>query len=94
MKDFKTKQIEITVTDGAGNTSEKYVLQNPYYEWAKKQAEKQKTSSDSNGAMATTTSADATGTEKTTTSPLPQDAQASESTDAKGTCLLYTSRCV
>lgn len=83
-KDFTTKQIEITVTDGAGNTSEKYVLQNPYYEWAKKQAEKQKTSSDSNGAMATTTSADATGTEKTTTSPLPQDAQASEPTDAKG----------
>ena len=38
-KDFTTKQIEITVTDGAGNTSEKYVLQNPYYEWAKKQAE-------------------------------------------------------
>ena len=31
-KDFTTKQIEITVTDGAGNTSEKYVLQNPYYE--------------------------------------------------------------
>ena len=84
-KDFTTKQIEITVTDGAGNTSEKYVLQNPYYEWAKKQAEKQKTSGDSNGAMATTTSADATGTEKTTTSPLPQDAQASEPTDAKGT---------
>ena len=84
-KDFTTKQIEITVTDGAGNTSEKYVLQNPYYEWAKKQAEKQKTSSESNGAMATTTSADATGTEKTTTSPLPQDAQASEPTDAKGT---------
>ena len=84
-KDFTTKQIEITVTDGAGNTSEKYVLQNPYYEWAKKQVEKQKTSSDSNGAMATTTSADATGTEKTTTSPLPQDAQASEPTDAKGT---------
>ncbi|WP_330592134.1 CD1107 family mobile element protein [Dorea longicatena] len=84
-KDFTTKQIEITVTDGAGNTSEKYVLQNPYYEWAKKQAEKQKTSNDSNGAMATTTSADTTGTEKTTTSPLPQDAQASEPTDAKGT---------
>ena len=61
------------------------MLQNPYYEWAKKQAEKQKTSGDSNGAMATTTSADATGTEKTTTSPLPQDAQASEPTDAKGT---------
>ena len=36
-KDFTTNQIEITVTDGAGNTSEKYVLQNPYYEWAKKQ---------------------------------------------------------
>lgn len=84
-KDFTTKQIEITATDGAGNTSEKYVLQNPYYEWAKKQAEKQKASSDSNGAMTTTTSADTTGTEETTTSPLPQEAQASEPTDAKGT---------
>ena len=84
-KDFTTKQIEITATDGAGNTSEKYVLQNPYYEWAKKQAEKQKASSDSSGAMATTTSADGTGTEETTTSPLPQEAQASEPTDAKGT---------
>ena len=84
-KDFTTKQIEITATDGAGNISEKYVLQNPYYEWAKKQAEKQKTSSDSNGAMTTTTSADTTGTEETTTSPLSQDAQASEPTDAKGT---------
>ena len=61
------------------------MVQKPYYEWEKKQAEKQKTSSDSNGAMATTTSADATGTEKLTTSPLPQDAQASEPTDAKGT---------
>ena len=84
-KDFTTKQIEITATDGAGNTSEKYVLQNPYYEWAKKQAAKQKSSSDSNGAMTTTTSADTTGTEETTTSPLPQNAQASEPTDAKGT---------
>lgn len=84
-KDFTTKQIEITATDGAGNTSEKYVLQNPYYEWAKKQAEKQKASSDSNGAVATTTSADTTGAEETTTSPLPQEAQASEPTDAKGT---------
>lgn len=27
-KDFTTKQIEITVTDGAGNTSDKYTLQN------------------------------------------------------------------
>ena len=83
-KDFTTKQIEITVTDGAGNTSEKYVLQNPYYEWAVKQAEKQKAASDNNGGMATTTSAE-TGTAEATTAPLPQDAQASEPTDAKGT---------
>ena len=83
-KDFTTKQIEITATDGAGNTSEKYVLQNPYYEWAVKQAEKQKASSESGSGMTTTTSAE-TGTEETTTSPLPQDAQASEPTDAKGT---------
>ena len=83
-KDFTTKQIEITATDGAGNTSEKYVLQNPYYEWAVKQAEKQKASSESGSGMTTTTSAE-TGTEETTTSPLPQDAQASQPTDAKGT---------
>lgn len=81
-KDFTTKKIEITATDGAGNTSEKYVLQNPYYEWAKKQA------SENSGGMATTTDTgaqNATGTENTTTAPLPQEAQASEPTDAKGT---------
>lgn len=83
-KDFTAKQIEITVTDGAGNTSEKYVLQNPYYEWAVKQAEKQKSSSESSDGMTTAVSTDAT-TAETTTSPLPQDAQASEATDAKGT---------
>lgn len=83
-KDFTTKQIEITVTDGAGNTSEKYVLQNPYYEWAVKQAEKQKAASDNNGGMTTTTSAE-TGTAEATTAPLPQDVQASQPTDAKGT---------
>ena len=85
-KDFTTKQIEITVTDGAGNTSEKYVLQNPYYEWAKKQAEKQ--ASENSGGMATTTDTgtqNAAGTENTMTAPLPQDAQASAPTDAKGT---------
>lgn len=85
-KDFTTKQIEITVTDGAGNTSEKYVLQNPYYEWAKKQADKQ--ASENSGGMATTTDTgtqNAVGTENTTTAPLPQDAQASAPTDAKGT---------
>lgn len=83
-KDFTTKQIEITATDGAGNTSEKYVMQNPYYEWAVKQAEKQKAASDNNGGMATTTSAE-TGTAEATTAPLPQDAQASQPTEAKGT---------
>lgn len=83
-KDFTIKQIEITVTDGAGNTSEKYVLQNPYYEWAVKQAKKQKAASDNNGEMATTTSAE-TGTTEATTAPLPQDVQASQPTDAKGT---------
>ena len=79
-KDFTTKQIEITVTDGAGNTSDKYTLQNPYYEWAVRQAQQQSTA---NSDMSTTGSA--ATTEETATSPLPQDAQASEPTEARGT---------
>ena len=79
-KDFTTKQIEITVTDGAGNTSDKYTLQNPYYEWAVRQAQQQNTA---NSDMSTTGSA--ATTEETATSPLPQDAQASELTEARGT---------
>lgn len=79
-KDFTTKQIEITVTDGAGNISEKYTLQNPYYEWAVKQG--QKTGAESTNT-ASTTSTETDG--KSETSPLPQDAQASEPTQARGT---------
>lgn len=79
-KDFTTKQIEITVTDGAGITSDKYTLQNPYYEWAVRQAQQQNTA---NSDMSTTGTASAT--EEATTSPLPQDAQASEPTEARGT---------
>lgn len=79
-KDFKTKQIEITSTDGAGNTSEKYTLQNPYYEWAVSQAGQQ----GSGGSDMSTTTSSAT-TEETVSSPLPQDAQASEPTEARGT---------
>jgi hypothetical protein len=79
-KDFTTKTIEITATDTAGNTSDKYTLQNPYYEWAVKQAQQQSASSDD---LSTTSSTGTTDTE--TTSPLPQDAEASEPTDAKGT---------
>ena len=78
-KDFTTKQIEITATDGAGNVSEKYVIQNPYYEWAVRQAQQQNAE---NGSM--NTSDPATQAEETT-SPLPQDAQASEPTEARGT---------
>ena len=76
-KDFKTKTIEITATDGAGNTSEKYSLQNPYYEWAAKQQEPV------GGSNMTTTTE--TGSETEVKSPLPQEAQPTEPTEAKGT---------
>jgi hypothetical protein len=76
-KDFTTKKIEIYATDEAGNTSDTYSMQNPYYEWAVKQAAQQ--SSESSGLSTTT------DTETEVTSPLPQDAEASEPTEAKGT---------
>lgn len=80
-KDFTTKKIEITATDTAGNTSDKYSLQNPYYEWAVKQAIAQ--SADANGNN--TTTATPTGEEQQVTSPLPQDAKPSEATTSTGT---------
>ena len=79
-KDFTTKKIEITVTDGAGNTSDKYTLQNPYYEWAVRQAQQQNVASSDMTTTGTTSS-----TEEAATSPRPQDAQASEPTEATGT---------
>lgn len=80
-KDFTTKKIEITATDTAGNTSDKYSLQNPYYEWAVKQAIAQ--SADANGNNTTTTIP--TGEDQQVTSPLPQDAKPSEPTTSTGT---------
>lgn len=80
-KDFTTKKIEITATDTVGNTSDKYSLQNPYYEWAVKQAIAQ--SADANGNNATTTTP--TGEDQQVTSPLPQDAKPSEPTTSTGT---------
>ena len=80
-KDFTTKKIEITATDTAGNTSDKYSLQNPYYEWAVKQAIAQ--SADASGNNTTTTTP--TGEEQQVTSPLPQDAKPSEPTTSTGT---------
>lgn len=80
-KDFTTKKIEITATDMAGNTSDKYSLQNPYYEWAVKQAIAQ--SADASGNNATTTTP--TGEEQQVNSPLPQDAKPSEPTTSTGT---------
>ena len=80
-KDFTTKKIEITATDTAGNTSDKYSLQNPYYEWAVKQAIAQ--SADASGNNATTTTP--TGEEQQVKSPLPQDAKPSEPTTSTGT---------
>lgn len=80
-KDFTTKKIEITATDMAGNISDKYSLQNPYYEWAVKQAIAQ--SADASGNNATTTTP--TGEEQQVNSPLPQDAKPSEPTTSTGT---------
>lgn len=80
-KDFTTKKIEITATDMAGNTSDKYSLQNPYYEWAVKQAIAQ--SADASGNNVTTTTP--TGEDQQVTSPLPQDAKPSEPTTSTGT---------
>lgn len=83
-KDFTTKKIEITATDGAGNTSEVYSMQNPYYEWAVREALNQAAENQEDG-FSTTTPTDGTGEEASVTSPLPQDAQASEPTEARGT---------
>lgn len=80
-KDFTTKKIEITATDTAGNTSDKYSLQNPYYEWAVKQAIAQ--SADASGNNVTTTTP--TGEDQQVTSPLPQNAKPSEPTTSTGT---------
>ena len=80
-KDFTTKKIEITATDMAGNTSDKYSLQNPYYEWAVKQAITQSADANSNNATTTTP----TGEDQQVTSPLPQDAKPSEPTTSTGT---------
>jgi hypothetical protein len=70
---FTTKTLVITATDAAGNTSDQYTLQNPYYEWASNQSGVQGTGSG------------VTSTDTNTTSPLPQDAEASEPTEARGT---------
>lgn len=82
--DFTAKKIEITATDGAGNTSETYSLQNPYYEWAVREAQRQAAQNQDSG-LATTTPTDGNGETDATTAPLPQDAQASEPTEARGT---------
>ena len=76
-KDFTTKKIEISAKDAAGNVSDTYSMQNPYYEWAVKQAIAQ--SADSQGS--TTTS----GENTEVTSPLPQDSTPSEPTSSTGT---------
>lgn len=80
-KDFTTKKIEITTTDTAGNTSDKYSLQNPYYEWAVKQAIAQSADASDNNATTTTP----TGEEQQVNSPLPQDVKPSEPTTSTGT---------
>lgn len=82
--DFTSQKIEITATDGAGNISETYSMQNPYYEWAVREAQRQAAQEENQGLSATTPSG-GTGESEVTTAPLPQDAQASEPTEARGT---------
>lgn len=79
-KDLTTKKIEISATDGAGNASDIYSLQNPYYEWAVKQAIAQQADSSEN--LSTTTE---TGEENQVIAPLPQNATPSEPTESRGT---------
>lgn len=81
--DFTAKKIEITATDGAGNTSEVYSMQNPYYEWAVREAQKQ--AAGGQDGLSTTTPAGGEGGSAAVQAPLPQDAQASDPTEARGT---------
>lgn len=84
-KDFVTKKIEIYATDTAGNTSEVYSMQNPYYDWAVKQAAQQvQSGQDSSMTTTSPTTPESSKTEEIT-SPLPQDATPSEPTESKGT---------
>ncbi len=78
-KNMTTKDIILTATDIAGNVSGEYKMLNPYYEWVKKQEQQQSGSND------LSTSTDGTAADQVTKAPLPQDAEASEPTDAKGT---------
>lgn len=80
-KDFTTKKIEIKAVDNAGNESDTYSLQNPYYEWAVKQAIQQQAASSGD----TTTTTSTSGEKQEVTSPLPQNATASEPTTSTGT---------
>lgn len=84
-KDFTTKKIEITGTDGAGNVSDTYSLQNPYYDWAVKQAIAQQ--ADSSKDLSTTSGS---AEESEVTSPLPQSATASDPSEARGTVEDFT----
>ena len=79
-KDFTTKQIEISAKDGAGNESDMYFIQNPYYEWAVKQAIAQSSDSENNS-----TGQSSGGEQTETTAPLPQDSTPSEPTTSTGT---------
>lgn len=78
-KDFTTKKIEIKAMDHAGNESDTYSLQNPYYEWAVKQAIEQQAANNNGNTTPST------GEKPQVTSPLPQDAKPSEPTTSTGT---------
>ena len=81
--DFTAKEIEITATDGAGNTSEIYSMPNPYYEWAVMEAQKQ--GAGESGGFSTVSPAGGEGETESVQAPLPQDAQPSGPTEARGT---------
>lgn len=75
-KDFKRKEIHMSVTDKAGNESGSYVIRNPYYGW------KDPASKDNGNSMSATTD---TGTNEPAKAPLPQSTEATKPTSAKGT---------
>lgn len=84
-KDFGKKEIHMSVTDNAGNSSGNYIIKNPYYGW-------KETSADDKGTMTPVSTGSSAGTttsgpEQKAETPLPQDTKPSEPTSAKGTVI-------
>lgn len=83
-ENLTTKKIVLTATDVAGNTSDNYSLQNPYYEWAVQQLG---VPGKEENNMSTTTSTDSSTGTGEVQAPLPQNAGATEPTEATATVI-------